>query len=272
MAAAHDNNWMPLYIGDYLRDTARLTVAEHGAYLLLIMDYWVNGPPPDDDAKLAAIVRATPTTWRRKLRPTIELFFQKTDGFWRQKRIDFERARAHELNEQKRKAGQASAAARRARDGTAQPEHPLNSVRDSVRTQAQPQRTEDSFKKTKGDLGFASGATDEPAPDPPASDELVPMDELVDAIRGNLRVERTGIYDPLAYRRSVVVNKRDRWLNNLATFVGAALDGDARMAAWEAIEVRRSCGSGADTPPEVRRAVDQLSRLREQLQHAEAAE
>ena len=46
-------NYYERHLGDYSKDTAHLTMLEDGAYLLLIMDYWTNGPLPDDDAALA---------------------------------------------------------------------------------------------------------------------------------------------------------------------------------------------------------------------------
>jgi uncharacterized protein YdaU (DUF1376 family) len=44
------DTWMPFYVGDYLSATGRLTTEQHGAYLLILLDYWKNGPPPNDDA------------------------------------------------------------------------------------------------------------------------------------------------------------------------------------------------------------------------------
>lgn len=81
---------MPLYIGDYLADTARLTTAQHGAYLLLIMDYWRNGPPPDDDAVLAQITRMSAAEWR-KSRPVLENFFKIFENKWVHDRIEKEK-------------------------------------------------------------------------------------------------------------------------------------------------------------------------------------
>jgi len=85
---------------------------------------------------------------------------------------------------------------------------------------------------------------------------------------------RRGVYDEAAYRQAITDHKRDTWLNNLAAFVGEALPGlPEKMAAWDAIEQARNAGSRDATPPDVRRAVDALSRLREHgVAYAEPAE
>lgn len=99
--------WMPFYVGDYLGDTQRLTTEQHGAYLLLILDYWRSGPAPDDDAVLAQITRLPLAAWKRH-RSAIARMFQVTDGEWRHKRID------HEISAAKDNAERRSS---KARDG-----------------------------------------------------------------------------------------------------------------------------------------------------------
>jgi uncharacterized protein YdaU (DUF1376 family) len=108
------DTWMPLVIGDYKKDTGRLTRDLHGGYLLLIMEYWTTGPLADDDAELAAIVLATPREWKA-IRPKLERFFVVGGGVWRHKRIDRELAAA---TSRKAKSVERAKAAAEARWGT----------------------------------------------------------------------------------------------------------------------------------------------------------
>lgn len=102
--------WMPFYIGDYLGDTQRLTTEQHGAYLLLILDYWRNGPAPDDDAVIQQITKLDSKGWKR-CRPAISRLFKIVGGEWRHKRIDAElvkaQANAERRSEKALKAAQA---------------------------------------------------------------------------------------------------------------------------------------------------------------------
>lgn len=104
--------WMPVYWGDYLRDTSHLTTEEHGAYLLLIAHYWTTGKPlPDDAGKLARIARMGTKKWNR-LAPTIRDFFSVSDGTWRHKRIDLELHKTMENKEKRIQKAQKAASAR----------------------------------------------------------------------------------------------------------------------------------------------------------------
>lgn len=104
--------WMPFYIADYLRDTSRLTTEGHGAYMLLIFDYWVSGKPlPDDDGQLAAVTRMAVSKWKA-VRPTIQQFFQVGDGLWHHKRIDKELQDAVDRIGRRSRAGKGGADAR----------------------------------------------------------------------------------------------------------------------------------------------------------------
>jgi uncharacterized protein YdaU (DUF1376 family) len=91
--------WMPLYVGDYLADTRRLTTLQHGIYLLLIMDYWSTGGLPSDEAQLAQIAGVSQKQWECNRNAIAPLF----QSGWRHKRIDEELAKAAEVSG-KRKA------------------------------------------------------------------------------------------------------------------------------------------------------------------------
>ena len=103
--------WMPLYVADYLSATSRLTTEQHGAYLLLLMDYWKNGPPPDNDGVLAQITRLSPSAWSNA-RTMLEAFFQVESGQWSHHRVDEELAKANHNKEVNRRRGVAGAAAK----------------------------------------------------------------------------------------------------------------------------------------------------------------
>lgn len=87
--------WMPIYIGDYLADTARLTTEQHGAYLLLLMDYWRSGRLPDNDQVLAQICKLSPDAWSNAKAMLIP-FFSIEDGFWIHKRVEEELSKSAE--------------------------------------------------------------------------------------------------------------------------------------------------------------------------------
>lgn len=88
--------WMPMYWGDYLRDTRDLTTLQHGAYLLLIAHYWQHKSLPASEKQLAAITGLSVHKWRTIRDPIAAKF---SDG-WTHKRID------HELAESERKINQ----------------------------------------------------------------------------------------------------------------------------------------------------------------------
>lgn len=103
--------WMPIYVGDYLGKTGRLTTEQHGAYLLLLFDYWRNGPPPNDDAVLSQITRLSRPAWR-KMKPTILAFFEIDGGKLIHGRVEQELQKAEENHDRRSERAKKAAEAR----------------------------------------------------------------------------------------------------------------------------------------------------------------
>ncbi len=127
MTAARPDTWMPLYWGDYLRDTGHLNAMGHGAYLMLIKHYWCSGTPlaNDDDGLWRIACCDSKREWL-KLRPKIERFFKDVDGAWHHKRIDAELARANAMVAAKAEAGKRGAEKRWQKDGTPIADPPIS--------------------------------------------------------------------------------------------------------------------------------------------------
>jgi uncharacterized protein YdaU (DUF1376 family) len=67
--------WIAFYMGDYQKDTNRLTTLEHGAYFLLLQECWTHGSIPLDPAGRAAIAKMPLKAWL-KIAPAIDPYFQ----------------------------------------------------------------------------------------------------------------------------------------------------------------------------------------------------
>lgn len=90
--------FMPLMIGDFLRDTMRLDTEQQGMYLLLLIEYWTRGPLPDDARILQKICRISGHIFSKKFPDIREIFLEK-DGFLHHPGMDEAKARAVALHE-----------------------------------------------------------------------------------------------------------------------------------------------------------------------------
>lgn len=112
MTGKKTDAWMPLWIGDYMADTAHLSRDEHGGYLLLLFAYWRSGGAlPDDDKRLANIAKATPAEWK-KLRSVLVEFFIVAGGVWTSKRMERELNDARHRSEKAHNKAKLAAEAR----------------------------------------------------------------------------------------------------------------------------------------------------------------
>ncbi|EFH6729998.1 DUF1376 domain-containing protein [Escherichia coli] len=105
--------YMQLYIADYLADTMHLSAEEHGAYLLLMFNYWQTGKPIPKN-RLAKIARLTNERWA-DVEPSLREFFCDNGEEWVHLRIEEDLASVREKLTKRSAAGKASVQARRSR-------------------------------------------------------------------------------------------------------------------------------------------------------------
>ena len=88
-------NYYERHLGDYARDTAHLSMLEHGAYTLILDRYYgtENGIPAD---KAHRVIRARSKEEKAAVDAVLEEFFTLTDGVWIKNRVQQVIAKFHD--------------------------------------------------------------------------------------------------------------------------------------------------------------------------------
>jgi len=84
-------HYFPFHIGDYLRDTRGLSLLEHGAYLMLMLQYYASAQPLSADlSQLYRLTNARTHSERAAVRLCVSRFFQNGNAELTHKRISRE--------------------------------------------------------------------------------------------------------------------------------------------------------------------------------------
>jgi len=99
-------NWYKHYMGDFARDTAHLTILQHGVYRLLLDHYYATEKPLQADIlALQRIIRATTPDEQDAIKTVLKEFFTLKDGFYHNDRADRELAKYELQAEHNREVG-----------------------------------------------------------------------------------------------------------------------------------------------------------------------
>ena len=96
-------NYYPHHIGDYLKDTAHLTMIEDGAYRRLIDLYYLHEKPlPAEKRQVYRLARAASTAERGAVDTILDEYFTLSAEGWTHRRCDAEVAKSREKSEKAR--------------------------------------------------------------------------------------------------------------------------------------------------------------------------
>lgn len=98
-----DNHWYPRYVGDYAKDTAHLSLMEHGAFTMLLDWYYSTGKPlPANWAQMHRICKAVAPDEQEAVQSVVRQFFVEGESGWRNDRADKELLKRAGIGEKRR--------------------------------------------------------------------------------------------------------------------------------------------------------------------------
>ena len=148
------NPWYARYPGDYARDTAHLSLVEHGAYTLLLDHYYsTSAALPADITALYRICRAFDETERKAVDSILRQFFNLQSNTYHNSRADMEIVRRTEQHERLSSSGRRGAE-KRWKDGQAISQA-IGQVVASPQPQPQPKEEKKRTAQAAPSLSFA---------------------------------------------------------------------------------------------------------------------
>ena len=236
-------NYYEHHLGDYLRDTAHLSMLEDGAYRRLLDAYYIREQPlPSELREVYRLVRAASKQDREAVDVVLREFFQQTAGGWTHKRCTEEIARFQDKQAKARRSAEARWNAKRS-----ECERNANACADDMRThcegnapRARPQTPDTSTPSLRSGVGRAS---------------RLPEDWEPDGDSWNWAVAELGSGERMGRELATF---RDYWKAKPGKD-GTKLDWDATWRNW----VRRAADSGkgrGNSAPSRESAVDRVRR------------
>jgi uncharacterized protein YdaU (DUF1376 family) len=107
-------NFFKLYIGDYMRDTGTLTLAQHGAYMQMLMQHYATEAPLPTGRELYRLLRADSKAERDAIDFIAAKFWALTAEGWINDRAGKELEKAGEVSDTNRAIALAREAKKRA--------------------------------------------------------------------------------------------------------------------------------------------------------------
>ncbi|HHM5676450.1 TPA: YdaU family protein [Pseudomonas aeruginosa] len=177
--------YIQLYVADYLADTMHLSTEEHGAYLLLIFNYWQTGKPIPK-VRLSRIARVPNDRWPA-VEASLSEFFNDNGNEWVHERIERDLLAVDSTRNQRSAAGKASAAAKKARK---EAEHKRESNARSTTVESSLQqnstnRDTDTDTDTERDSPTDVGLVDASRQPAPSTDEDLFEPEQPESLNGH---------------------------------------------------------------------------------------
>lgn len=135
-------NFFKLYVGDYQRDTAHLSVTEHGAYLLMLQHYYATERPLPTGKALHRMLRAQDKAEREAIDSVAEQYWEESADGLINRRADIELGKAALQAETNRRIAVQREQSRKATRNASRTEHESCTNRS---TNTEPNQTPDTI-------------------------------------------------------------------------------------------------------------------------------